>query len=118
MKISSQVRSCVELFPLLQHNLRILTNGIAAGRENNFDKIESGLWDSFNQRYDYSSILHYSGKALGEGKETIRPFNKTVRIGQRRYLSESDAIQLNKMHNCSTIINTEKCKLFMQGEMS
>ena len=80
--------------------------------ERNFKKISSEDWLSFGQGYDYSSIMHYYGSAFGDGKPTIKPLNSSIRIGQRTYLSPSDVVQINKMYNCSTTVDPNRCKMY------
>ncbi|KAM3864354.1 hatching enzyme 1.2-like [Diretmus argenteus] len=53
--------------------------------------------------YDYSSIMHYARTAFSirYGKDSITPIpNPNVQIGQRRDLSRTDILRINKLYSC------------------
>lgn len=53
-------------------------------------------------KYDYSSIMHYSKTAFGNGRITIVTKDSSMQdvIGQRNGLSKIDVMQLNLMYRC------------------
>jgi len=52
--------------------------------------------------YDYSSIMHYGRYAFSKNRwPTITPVpNPSVKIGQRRGMSETDILRINRLYNC------------------
>ncbi|XP_063045808.1 hatching enzyme 1.2-like [Engraulis encrasicolus] len=56
-----------------------------------------------NTPYDYTSVMHYGRYAFTtqRGRATITPIpNASVRIGQRKGLSRSDILRINKLYGC------------------
>lgn len=52
--------------------VRIQTQNIQRGTENNFAKAKAGTTDGFGVQYDYGSVMHYSAKAFSSnGQDTI-----------------------------------------------
>nr|BBB44445.1 hatching enzyme d [Clupea harengus] len=59
--------------------------------------------NNLNTTYDYSSLMHYGRTDFTTqyGKETITPIpNPNVQIGQRRGLSTTDILRINKLYEC------------------
>lgn len=57
--------------------------------------------DHLGTKYDYGSIMHYSAMAFSKnGKPTIEPIQKDVKIGQREKFSDIDLFKINKLYNC------------------
>lgn len=119
--------------------VEIMWDNIVDGRENNFNKYNDTTVSEFNVTYDYDSVMHYSSKAFSRnGENTIEPLvswirlrgNRTymedyhilfylqknresVKLGQRRGLSDSDIKKINIMYQdmCNTdIINVTEQK--------
>ncbi|KAF2884814.1 hypothetical protein ILUMI_21347 [Ignelater luminosus] len=79
----------------------IYWQNIQPGQEHNFEKYPLSMVNSFGQRYDYRSIMHYDKNAFSaNGQPTILPKDPNVSIGQSQRLSPIDIIKLNKMYNC------------------
>ncbi|XP_050410006.1 zinc metalloproteinase nas-13 [Patella vulgata] len=68
-----------------------------------YNKVASRYINDFNVVYDYTSIMHYSGRAFGEG--TIITKNPTYqnKIGQRDGLSFRDIKLANLMYDCAAM---------------
>jgi len=76
----------------------------------NLQNIRPGLQSQFRKRntynlgtnYDYSSIMHYGRYAFSKNRwPTITPVpNPSVKIGQRRGMSETDILRINRLYNC------------------
>ncbi|KAL5274454.1 hypothetical protein ACFFRR_000908 [Megaselia abdita] len=82
--------------------VKINWENILEGKESNFNKYNTTYITSFGVDYDYGSIMHYSGKAFSKnGDPTIEPLMNGVSLGQRKELSESDTLKLNKMYESS-----------------
>ncbi|KAF4024944.1 hypothetical protein G4228_016830, partial [Cervus hanglu yarkandensis] len=81
----------------------IIWDRIISGKERNFDSYNDQVIDSMNVPYDYSSVMHYSKTAFGNGSEptiiTRVPDFMDV-IGQRMDFSDSDVLKLNQLYNC------------------
>jgi len=75
---------------------------IRAGSNHNFNKQKSSSINSMGTKYDYSSIMHYSKTAFGNGRVTIVTKDSSMQdvIGQRNGLSKIDVKQLNLMYKC------------------
>ncbi|XP_021694076.1 low choriolytic enzyme isoform X1 [Aedes aegypti] len=84
--------------------VRIQTQNIQRGTENNFAKAKAGTTDGFGVQYDYGSVMHYSAKAFSSnGQDTIvakRPTNGAS-MGQREGFSRSDIEKANRMYRCA-----------------
>ncbi|KAM7433983.1 hypothetical protein ABFA07_015867 [Porites harrisoni] len=79
--------------------VRILTQNIQQGRENNFNKYSTGIIDSLGSPYDYGSVMHYRANAFSKnGQPTIQVLQPRKTIGQRSGLSPIDASQANKLY--------------------
>ncbi|XP_017002832.2 seminal metalloprotease 1 [Drosophila takahashii] len=83
--------------------VKIVEENISEGHEKNFVKYEEDVVGSFDQPYDYGSILHYSSLAFSiNGEETIialKPEGQAM-MGQRLKMSEIDIKRLNTMYKC------------------
>ncbi|XP_026475168.1 zinc metalloproteinase nas-13-like [Ctenocephalides felis] len=80
-------------------HVKIHWENIQEGRENNFEKYNDTVVTSYEQVYDYTSIMHYSSKAFSKnGEVTIEPLQAEAKIGQRDHLSDADIAKLNAMY--------------------
>ncbi|XP_017067081.2 zinc metalloproteinase nas-13 [Drosophila eugracilis] len=79
--------------------VKILTENIKSGHEHNFKKLwVHGITD-FGLGYDYDSIMHYESFAFSKnGKPTIVPLRKDVKIGQATQMSPKDVETLKRMY--------------------
>lgn len=80
---------------------------IMRGMENNFERYTQSQIETFNEPYDYGSIMHYQNDAFStNGKPTIRP-SLAGYEGWERYMgrldemSEGDIRKLKKYYQCS-----------------
>ncbi|XP_026475149.1 zinc metalloproteinase nas-13-like [Ctenocephalides felis] len=81
------------------NHVKIHWENIQEGRENNFEKYNDTVVTSYEQVYDYTSIMHYSSKAFSKnGEVTIEPLEAEAKIGQRDHLSDADIAKLNAMY--------------------
>ncbi|XP_065090087.1 blastula protease 10-like [Ochlerotatus camptorhynchus] len=81
--------------------VEILYENIQDGKENNFAAYDESSVTSFNVRYDYGSVMHYSGLSFSKnGLPTIVPKDPNAVIGQRAGMSERDISKLNLMYQC------------------
>lgn len=86
----------------------VLEDNIKAGKEHNFRRRSTLDVDYRGEAYDYGSIMHYRLSSFSSsGSPTLKVTNTTEynhqgkpTIGQRKGLSKSDIIQLNRMYNC------------------
>jgi len=86
--------------------ITIVTENIINGFVNQFEKESTATVTTFNQPYDYVSVMHYSRTAFSKDRQrlaTIIPKNNpNQQLGQLSDggLSEIDVSQLNAMYNC------------------
>ena len=89
--------------------IRIISSNIKEDYRYAFQKRNSFLIDYYGEGYDYASIMHYGLSAFSRSSElrTIEVTNDAEYIwqgqpivGQRKTLSVSDIIQINRMYNC------------------
>ena len=88
----------------------IIKKNIKRGRRNNFRMLKSVPTSNYSLRYDYDSIMHYSGKAYSRHPNstddakrlTIRTKKKKNqdKIGQRKHLSRKDVELIKRMYKC------------------
>ncbi|XP_013195309.2 zinc metalloproteinase nas-4 [Amyelois transitella] len=79
--------------------VEIVWDNIKEGLEHNFAKYNNDTVTDFGVPYDYGSVMHYPGGAFSKnGNNTIIPLKEGVIIGQRKGMSESDILKLNKMY--------------------
>ncbi|KAG8192041.1 hypothetical protein JTE90_025307 [Oedothorax gibbosus] len=84
--------------------VRIRWENISPGTENNFQKYSAYIQQTLDEEYDYSSVLHYSGRAFSKnGRATVEPkqFMGNFVIGQRLGFSRTDIKKINKLYNCT-----------------
>ncbi|KAL7645929.1 UNVERIFIED_CONTAM: hypothetical protein RMT77_002826 [Armadillidium vulgare] len=84
--------------------VEIVWDNIKEGMEHNFNSYGTNVLDTFEEAYDYESLMHYSPYAFAIDYEeyTIKtkdPYYQDV-IGQREGLSDIDLLKLLKMYNC------------------
>ena len=84
----------------------VIWDNIKDDDKHNFVKQESIKINSHGEAYDYESIMHYGPNTFSKSSQlqTIRPFKKNIRIGQRERLSAGDIRQTNKMYQCPGIV--------------
>ncbi|XP_014370605.2 seminal metalloprotease 1 [Papilio machaon] len=79
--------------------VQIIWENIKSGTEHNFAKYNNDTVTDFGVEYDYGSVMHYPENAFSKnGNKTIIPLQEGAKIGQRKGMSESDIIKLNKMY--------------------
>ncbi|KAB0794524.1 hypothetical protein PPYR_11363 [Photinus pyralis] len=80
----------------------IFWENISKGLEHNFNKYNADFVTSFNETYDYGSIMHYAKTAFSSnGKPTILPKgDSTIPIGVTNVMSEIDIRKVKKMYDC------------------
>ncbi|XP_053601535.1 zinc metalloproteinase nas-4-like isoform X2 [Plodia interpunctella] len=79
--------------------VEIVWDNIKEGLEHNFAKYNNDTVTDFGVPYDYGSVMHYPEVAFSKnGNRTIIPLEEGAVIGQRKRMSESDIIKLNKMY--------------------
>ncbi|CAF0776687.1 unnamed protein product [Adineta ricciae] len=87
--------------------VRVYYENIQAGHEHNFDKFTSSQVNTFNQAYDYGSIMHYRNDAFStNGRPTIRPIlagyeNWETYMGRGDKMSAQDIQKLKAYYGCS-----------------
>ncbi|BHF75836.1 Bone morphoproteintic protein 1 [Sparganum proliferum] len=82
--------------------VKIIWENILPGEMFAFDKKSSWEINSFDDPYDYQSIMHYGRNTFAKPgrSETVTPTDPNAIIGQRKKLSPSDVRQTNKLYNC------------------
>ncbi|XP_071951076.1 bone morphogenetic protein 1 homolog isoform X2 [Antedon mediterranea] len=74
--------------------------------------------NSFDQGYDYGSIMHYGAYYFTiNGQKTITPNDEHEVIGQRERLSKGDILQLNIMYRCTKVGECGGTIFAMDGEI-
>lgn len=76
-----------------------IENFVLSGVKSAFDKVKDS--DDYGVPYDYASIMHYPWHAFTKnGQDTMTP-KKTVTKQPYIDLSDGDALQTNRMYQCS-----------------
>ncbi|CAG7825007.1 unnamed protein product [Allacma fusca] len=89
------------------------TKLIFTEQPHNFDKYTTQEAFDFGVPYDYDSVMHYQDTAFvsedgrRRGAKSVVPKKPGVKIGNRLYLSEMDALKINRMYECSGQIQTK-----------
>ncbi|KAH8293082.1 hypothetical protein KR044_000945 [Drosophila immigrans] len=85
--------------------IEVVEENIVPGKEFNFKKYSPSVITDFDVGYDYESCLHYRPGAFSvNGKDTIKPLDETVVIGQRTGLSKKDIEKINIMYKCPHLV--------------
>lgn len=73
------------------------------GEKHNFKKYREGEVYTFDQPYDYGSIMHYGPYDFARdfNRHTVIPLQEGVRIGQRDGFSKNDLNKINLLYNCT-----------------
>ncbi|XP_068723572.1 zinc metalloproteinase nas-15-like [Montipora capricornis] len=80
----------------------IYRGNIRRGMEFNFNKYSRSTIDSLGTPYDYGSVMHYDSRAFSRnGRPTIVAKKSGVTLGNRRYLSKIDILQMNLLYKCN-----------------
>ncbi|XP_021377453.1 zinc metalloproteinase nas-13-like [Mizuhopecten yessoensis] len=94
--------------------VKINSNNIRSGMENNFQKFSRRTINSRGIPYDYMSIMHYSNRAFSkDGTYTIEPIPASNlseylnKIGKSTAMSEGDVQALRLMYNCPATPSTQ-----------
>ncbi|KAK6190915.1 hypothetical protein SNE40_002681 [Patella caerulea] len=74
---------------------------IPANWHRQYDKFRTQFINDFDVDYDYTSIMHYSGRAFGEGTIITKNPQYQNKIGQRDGLSFRDIKLANLMYGCA-----------------
>jgi hypothetical protein len=81
--------------------VRIRSENIQTGMENNFNKYDNSFADTQNTPYDYGSVMHYERDAFTSNNlPTIEPIESDVEIGQRIWMSPIDIHEVRLVYNC------------------
>ncbi|KAJ8734270.1 hypothetical protein PYW07_014821 [Mythimna separata] len=81
--------------------VKIEEQNIESGKEHNFRLYEVSEVNNFGIDYDYVSCLHYSANAFSANREpTIVALQNASDMGQRRFVTDSDWLRINRYYNC------------------
>ena len=97
--------------------VKLKSKNIYQNATHNFDKKNRSEINSFGEKYDYKSIMHYSSYSFGinQFKRTLKTARRFIPIGQRFELSKGDIAQVNKLYGCpedenQCLINNGNCQ--------
>ncbi|XP_027143027.1 meprin A subunit beta-like [Larimichthys crocea] len=100
--------------------LTIAFENIIEGVKNNFRKVSSEFSTTNGVPYDYWSVMHYGKNAFSNGNGstiiTKDPKFQDV-IGQRKEMSPSDVLELNRLYKCNSTIAFKMHCSFSNGGM-
>ncbi|XP_055948180.1 uncharacterized protein LOC129981378 [Argiope bruennichi] len=84
----------------------VLWDNIIPEAITNFKKYPESIVSNLSVGYDYDSVMHYSAYefARDPDKPTLVPLKPGVKIGEKDGFSKLDILKINKLYNCSTII--------------
>ncbi|XP_027133003.1 meprin A subunit beta, partial [Larimichthys crocea] len=98
----------------------IVFENIIEGYENNFQKVSNESSTTNGVPYDYWSVMHYGKNAFSNGNGstiiTKDPKFQDV-IGQRKEMSPSDVLELNRLYKCNSTIAFKMHCSFSNGGM-
>ncbi|XP_017047084.1 zinc metalloproteinase nas-1 isoform X1 [Drosophila ficusphila] len=84
--------------------VQVLYENIMTGEAHNFEKMDATLYSTFDENYDYKSIMHYQvGGFSKNDKPTMKALKKTpeaMDMGQREGFSKADVRKINRMYKC------------------
>ncbi|XP_006826045.1 protein SpAN-like [Saccoglossus kowalevskii] len=83
--------------------VRINSANIEPGKENNFNKYDTGTANTYNVPYDIGSIMHYGEKYFSvNGQNTIDALNSDdqAKMGNRAGLTNADVTLAKLMYDC------------------
>lgn len=90
-------------------NIYVYFNNIIPAFRRNFQKVDARSHSDFGTPYDFYSVMHYDAHAFAINKDMPtmiarkRRFRKV--IGQRKGMSRSDYLRINRMYSCEEIKN-------------
>lgn len=81
--------------------VQIMWNNIVEEQKHNFYQHINDGDDVYE--YDYDSIMHYGSKAFSKnGYDTIVPYDRSKRIGNRSHMSDTDIMAINKLYGAES----------------
>ncbi|KRX21719.1 Hepatocyte growth factor-regulated tyrosine kinase substrate [Trichinella nelsoni] len=87
----------------------VIWYNIRAGAHSQFQKVSPSESNTFGERYDYRSIMHYDSKSFSKnGRDTMvaREPGMTSVMGKSDDFSPSDLRRLNTLYNCHSRPNS------------
>ncbi|XP_003379499.1 zinc metalloproteinase nas-8 [Trichinella spiralis] len=87
----------------------VIWYNIRAGAHSQFQKVSPSESNTFGERYDYRSIMHYDSKSFSKnGRDTMvaREPGMTSVMGKSGDFSPSDLRRLNTLYNCHSRPNS------------